>query len=68
MPAGRREEARLLCCQGKPGHRVGRHGGALPGPGAGAEALIELAARYGVNRVDRVPEAWLDRRGLGNPA
>lgn len=40
---------------------------ALPGPGAraGAEALIEVARRYGLSRVDELLLVWLDRRGLG---
>jgi hypothetical protein len=39
---------------------------ALPGPGAkaGAEALIEIADRYRLHRVDRLLPAWLERRGL----
>ncbi len=38
----------------------------LPGDGgrAGAEALIDLADRYGLHRVDRLLSEWLDRRGL----
>ena len=37
----------------------------LPGPGApaGAEALIELADRYGLQRVDALLQAWLSGRG-----
>jgi hypothetical protein len=40
--------------------------GALPGEGAraGIEALVELAERYGLRRVDEVLGAWSDRRGL----
>jgi hypothetical protein len=39
---------------------------ALPGPGAkaGADALIEIADRYRLHRVDRLLPAWLKRRGL----
>jgi hypothetical protein len=42
--------------------------GALPGTGvrAGAEALIELASRYELRRVDVLLGAWLDRRGNGD--
>lgn len=40
----------------------------LPGNGgrAGAEALIDLASRYGLNRVDRLLSDWIDRRGLSS--
>ena len=40
---------------------------ALPEPGAraGAEALIELAERYGLRRVDELLAAWMRRRGIG---
>ena len=40
---------------------------ALPGPGAkaGAEALIEISGRYGLQRVEGLLLGWLDRRGLG---
>jgi hypothetical protein len=39
----------------------------LPGAGAqaGAEALIELARRYDLRRVDELLGGWLRRRGLG---
>ena len=38
----------------------------LPGAGAraGAEALIELAARHGLRRVDELLVAWLRARGI----
>ena len=38
----------------------------LPGEGAraGAEALIELAQRYRLNRVDELLTSWIERRGL----
>jgi hypothetical protein len=38
----------------------------LPGPGAqaGAEALIELADRYGLRRVDGLLQAWLTSRRI----
>jgi hypothetical protein len=38
----------------------------LPGDGgrAGAGALIDLAERYGLHRVDRLLSEWIDRRGL----
>lgn len=40
---------------------------ALPGPGAraGAEALIELADRHRLRRVDELLTAWLHARGIG---
>jgi hypothetical protein len=40
---------------------------ALPGPSAraGAEALIEVSARYDLQRAEQLLLAWLDRRGLG---
>jgi hypothetical protein len=40
----------------------------LPGDGgrAGAEALIDLADRYGLHRVDRLLSEWIDRRGLAS--
>lgn len=40
---------------------------ALPGPGAraGAEALIELADRHGLRRVDELLTGWLRARGIG---
>jgi hypothetical protein len=40
----------------------------LPGAGAqaGAEALIELAGRHGLRRVDELLGDWLRRRGLGD--
>jgi len=40
---------------------------ALPGPGAraGAEALIELADRHGLRRVDELLVDWLRARGIG---
>ncbi|MGH2868776.1 MAG: hypothetical protein ACRDNK_14600 [Solirubrobacteraceae bacterium] len=40
---------------------------ALPGPGAraGAEALIELADRHGLRRVDELLVGWLRARGIG---
>jgi hypothetical protein len=40
---------------------------ALPGPGAraGAEALIELSARYRLRRVDELLMAWMRRHGVG---
>ena len=34
-----------------------------PGAQAGAEALIELADRHGLRRVDGLPQAWLTGRG-----
>ena len=39
----------------------------LPGDGgrAGAEALIDLAGRYGLRRVDQLLSDWIERRGLG---
>jgi hypothetical protein len=39
----------------------------LPGAGAraGAEALIELAGRHGLRRVDELLGAWLRARGIG---
>lgn len=39
----------------------------LPGAGgrAGAEALIDLADRHGLRRVDQVLGEWTDRHGLG---
>jgi hypothetical protein len=39
----------------------------LPGAGAraGAEALIKLAGRYGLRRVDDLLIAWLQVRGIG---
>jgi len=39
----------------------------LPGEGAraGAEALIELAERYRLQRVDELLTHWTERRGLG---
>jgi hypothetical protein len=39
----------------------------LPGAGgrAGAEALIDLADRHGVRRVDQVLGDWTDRHSLG---
>lgn len=39
----------------------------LPGAGgrAGAEALIDLADRHGLRRVDQVLGDWTDRHGLG---
>jgi hypothetical protein len=39
----------------------------LPSEGAraGAEALIELAARYNLRRVDELLTTWLERRGVG---
>jgi hypothetical protein len=33
-------------------------------PGAGAEALIELAGRHGLRRVDELLGAWLRARGI----
>jgi hypothetical protein len=41
---------------------------ALPGEGAraGAEALIELAERYRLRRVDELLTVWVERRGLGS--
>ena len=38
----------------------------LPGDGgrAGAEALIDLADRYGLRRVDQLLSEWIERRGL----
>lgn len=38
----------------------------LPGDGgrAGAEALIDLADRYGLRRVDQLLSDWIERRGL----
>jgi hypothetical protein len=36
------------------------------GAQAGAEALIELAGRYGLRRVDELLGGWLRRRGLGD--
>ena len=41
--------------------------GALPTDAAraGAEALIELAARYRLRRVDELLTTWLERRGVG---
>jgi len=41
---------------------------ALPGPGAraGAEALIELAERYGLRRVDELLAGWMHARGIGD--
>ena len=40
---------------------------ALPGDGAraGIEALIELAERHGLRRVDELLTAWGERRGVG---
>ena len=40
---------------------------ALPGPGAraGAEALIEVSARYELRSAEELLLGWLDRRGLG---
>jgi hypothetical protein len=40
----------------------------LPGEGAraGVEALIELANRYRLQRVDELLTSWSDRRGLGS--
>ena len=40
----------------------------LPGPGAraGAEALIEIASRCGLQRVEGLLLAWLERRGPGD--
>jgi hypothetical protein len=40
---------------------------ALPGDSAraGAEALIELAQRYRLDRVDELLTAWAERRGSG---
>jgi hypothetical protein len=40
----------------------------LPGPGAraGAEALIELADRHGLRRVDEQLIAWMRTRGIGD--
>jgi hypothetical protein len=40
----------------------------LPGDGAraGVEALIELANRYRLQRVDELLTSWSDRRGLGS--
>ena len=42
----------------------------LPGPGpgarAGAEALIELADRYGLRRVDELLAGWMRARGIGD--
>jgi hypothetical protein len=40
----------------------------LPGAGAqaGAEALIELASRYDLRRVDELLGGWLRRRSLGD--
>lgn len=39
----------------------------LPGPGAhaGAEALIDVASRHGLRRVDDLMIGWLERRGIG---
>ncbi len=39
----------------------------LPGEGAkaGAEALIELAERHKLNRIDQLLTSWLERHGLG---
>ena len=41
---------------------------ALVGPTAraGAEALIELCARYQLSRVDMLLGAWLERKGLAD--
>ena len=38
----------------------------LPGDSgrAGAEALIDLAERYGLRRVDQLLSEWIERRGL----
>ncbi len=38
----------------------------LPGVGArdGAEALIELAQRYRLHRIDELLTSWIERRGL----
>jgi hypothetical protein len=40
----------------------------IPGDGgrAGAEALIDLADRYGLRRVDQLLSEWIERRGLAN--
>ena len=40
----------------------------LPGDGgrAGAEALIDLADRYGLRRVDELLSRWIERRGLAS--
>jgi hypothetical protein len=40
---------------------------ALPcdGARAGAEALIALAERYKLNRIDELLTTWLERHGLG---
>jgi hypothetical protein len=40
----------------------------LPGDGgrAGAEALIDLADRYGLRRVDELLSGWIERRGLAS--
>jgi hypothetical protein len=40
---------------------------ALPGDGAkaGVEALIELAERNKLNRIDQLLTTWLERHGLG---
>jgi hypothetical protein len=42
----------------------------LPGAGAraGAEALIELAGRHGLRRVDELLVAWLHARGISDSA
>jgi hypothetical protein len=37
-----------------------------PSARAGAEALIELAARHRLNRVDALLGEWIDRKGLGD--
>lgn len=41
---------------------------ALPteGAGAGVEALIELAERYGLERVDDILTSWAERSGTGS--
>lgn len=40
----------------------------LDGPAAraGAEALIELCARHGIQRAEPVLDAWLQRKGLAD--
>ncbi len=40
--------------------------GPAPGARAGAEALIELADRYGLRRVDELLAGWMLARGIGD--
>ena len=40
--------------------------GPPPGARTGAEALIELADRYGLRRVDELLAGWLRARGIGD--